>query len=354
MNSFALSALAIAALSPVSRADEAEEDWYTLDKELAQLSASVAAEGRPGPQVSGWLKTDYRNSSDITVPPGGDLGGFGFQVIRVLVDGTVGDAEYRISIDGANGPVEVLDAYAHIKLGAGFAVRVGQMKSEIMFTSIADRDKQILYDRSYLGTIFNERDLGAQLYGSWHPFDFYLGIFNGNDEQAKDLVFNVKGVFTFGSEVVRGQSGGYGMDAAPRFSFGVAYVEDANIDDANAVTFEFVGVSGPFWLGLEGADFSNAFVGQPSQGILGVAGTVLPSVGDTSPWGATIGLQINDHNEIAGRYENTDNSLDDKIVTGGYTYYAHGHAIKYQLNYTRVDSGGPDVDLVTIGMTASI
>jgi hypothetical protein len=357
MKSFALSALALVALSSASAAGESEEDWYTLDKELELLSANVAAQERPGPTVSAWLKTQYQNSSDIAVPPsGGDLSGFGFQVIRVLVDGSVGDsAEYRISIDGATGTMEVLDAYAHLNLATGLGLRVGQMKAEIMFTSIADRDKQILYERSYLGTIFNRRDLGAQLYGHWKAFDVYAGVFNGDDEQADELVFNVKGVVTFGGEIVRGQSGGYGVDALPRFSFGAAYVEDTTVDDANAVTLEFVGVSGPFWIGLEAAEFGNAFaLGQPDQGILGVAGTTVPTVGDTTPWGATVGLGINDSNELAFRWDDTDNSSDDKIMTGGYTYYVEGHAAKVQVNFTRIDSSGPDTDLFTVGLTGSI
>jgi len=355
MKSFALTALAAAALSSAAAASDSEEDWYTLDKELERLSNDVALQDEPGAVASVWLKFDYSNSSDIAVPPsGGDLGGFQFQVVRLLVDGRVGDAEYRISVDGAAGDVTLFDAYAHVQLVDGLAIRVGRMKSEIMFTSIADRDKQILYDRSYLGTIFNRRDQGAQLYGSWHPFDFYVGVFNGNDGIADDLAFNAKGVFTLGDKLVRGQSGGYGTEAGTNYSFGIAYVEDVNVTDATATTLEFVGYSGPFWLGLEGAEFGNGFNGQPTEGVLAVAGTTVPPVSDTTPWGVTVGYMLNDHNEFAFRYTDTDNSLDNKIATGGYTFYAEGHAMKYQLNYTRVDSTGPDTDVVLVGMTASI
>ena len=362
MKSFLLSALALAAATGTALANgnENDKDWYTLDREIEKLSTSFTAQGPASATVSAWIKTAYRSSSDITTLSGNDLGGFSFNGLRILVDGQVGEAEFRISIDGADGvngtggATVLKDAYAHVPLGWGIGLRAGQMKSEIMFTSIADRDKLILYERSYLGTIFNDRDAGAQLYGSWGWFDGYLGFFNGDDEQGDELLVNAKGVITFGSGLVRGQSGGYGTGASTRFSLGIGGVSDPNVDEADAFTAELVGVSGPFWFGGELADFNSGFTGVPTAGNLMTAGTTTPSVADTSPWGFTLGLMINAKNEFAIRYDNTDNALDDKQVTGGYTYYAQGHAMKFQVNYMNIDSAATDTSIFLVGWTAAI
>lgn len=118
-------------------------------------------------------------------------------------------AQYVLQIDVLPAGVSIKEGYASIKLPAGLAIDAGlqlfPFGYEVLVRSSSDLDllERSAATRAYLG---GEYDLGVALKGSRGPFNFKIGLFNGNgidarqngldNDQLKDVIGRVG--FDFG------------------------------------------------------------------------------------------------------------------------------------------------------------
>jgi len=79
-------------------------------------------------------------------------------------------------------------------------------------------------------------------------------------------------------------------------------------------------------------------------------------VGET-PWDATVSYMFApDEWEVAGRWEDFGDSDDSSMLSLGINYYVEGHDVKWQLNYSTIDSdnSGNEIDVIAVALLVSV
>jgi hypothetical protein len=348
MNRISLGALALPLLAGGAAANKSgAEDWVKLDREIESLSKTLASQDPPaGLQVSGWIRTQYDSDSD------NDLGGFGFEGIRINFAGKIGDVELKISIDGDSPSVSLKDAFARFPVAENIKVQMGQFKSRFVFSSFASDERLVLYRRTQIGDAWATRDPGIQVDGTFGPFIAILQAQNGGDAAGDELALTAKGILTlFGGKPIEKQSGGYGPDAPTALTLGLGWFDDGSADDSSAIAAEAMFVTGPFFAHAELVDHDEGFAGittGPAKNAVGFA--------DATPFSATAAFMLNSEWELAASFQDDDDVSETTRVVGGVTYYVNGHATKWQLNYSTADSDDPaeEIDLITLGLTVIV
>ena len=201
MNKFVCSALALAAASSVGSATDGSDEWLGLDQEINALTSSVSPQGG-GVDVGALIRSSYLNvdddlteSSSVSGSPGfndDEIGGFVFQDVDVWLEGEIGDFDWRVNIDfddgeeddfdkgtslddlfdildfgsgGTGGGAQLEDAYADWDVNENFSIMWGQFKFPTLLSNQVDPNHQIFIDRTILGQLFDDWDLGAMVHG---------------------------------------------------------------------------------------------------------------------------------------------------------------------------------------------
>lgn len=232
-----IAALAVAALSPAALAQEAAAP--AAAPAPAEAAALAALEGRVDAlaeqyaetkgdvaklkqlKLSGYIQGRFAWREDAVFEKGAPTQD-GFYVRRgrfkVTYDGDW--AQYVLQLDATPSGVGLKEAYAELKLPVkGLAVDAGLQLMpfgyEVGVRSSADLDllERATFSRTFLK---GEYDLGVALRGIYGPFNFKVGLFNGNgidgasgkdNDQLKDVIGRVG--FDLGN-VTGGVSGWYG------------------------------------------------------------------------------------------------------------------------------------------------
>lgn len=352
-----LSALALATLAGAAQAGTpaAENEWLSLDRELAALEANFAplAEEAGGVEVSGWVKTHYDSSNDVITASGNDLGGFGLDGIRINVTGKVGDYSMKITAEGKSGTFAVRDAFVRLPVIDNVSVQLGQFKSRFLYSYYASNDKLVFYRRSAIASAWGTRDTGAQIDGRFGPFLGVIQLQNGDDAAGDEWALTAKAFWAVMGKMIEKQLGGFGTDAETALTLGVGYFDDSTVSNSSAISAEAVFTSGPIFAAAEAVSHDDGFTGITS----GVASKVdAAGFADDTPWDVTLAWMLTEQWELAAEYEDNDDPGSTTTVRGGVNYYVHGHAAKWQLNYATTSSDSPalEVDLVTLGLLVSI
>lgn len=375
MNKFVLSAIALTTAGGLASAGTGSEEWLTLDREIASLASAQAAATAPtsGVTVSGFIRSSYLNSSDITLENGNDLGGFSLDNARVNIAGTAGDYMLYMQLEGANifegstpptdgtipyplgtgwgegSSVFVLDAYGAWNISEQFRLTMGQFRSPFLGSAQRNEDQLLFLDRTVVGHLWSDRDQGVMLSGQYDMLGWYIAAQNGIDDVGEDLSFSGRVAFNAMGTGVGGAAleGAYGAAEGTNLSVSAGYYmdDDTFVDDLTAWNVEGNLVMGPFSAEASYVDHDDGF------------GTLLGLTEGPSILAATAGFMfVPDRWEVAGRWEDLDDDADTSIITVGVNYYGMGHNAKWQVNYSMIDSDDEDfdADILGIGLTVGV
>lgn len=351
------SALALASLAGAATAGTpaSSHEWLRLDRELEALASSIAPQDQADPAVvvSAWMKTHYDNSGDVTTSSGNDLGGFGFEGIRLNVDGTIGNYKVKISADSKGGDFSVRDAFARTNVADGVAVQMGQFKSRFLYSYYHSDQSMVFYRRNAIASAWGTRDTGVQVDGRFGPILGIVQLQNGDDAAGDEWALTAKLQWAAIGKMLEKQAGGFGTDAETALTFGAGYCDDTTVDNSSAFVAEAVFVSGPFFAMAEVVPHDDGFTGIAS----GVAAKVdAAGFADDVPWDVGAAWMLTDQWELAADYQENDDPNNTNTVRGGVNYYVNGHATKWQLNYAMTSSDDPaqEVDLFTLGLVIEV
>jgi hypothetical protein len=357
MNKFVFGALAVTTAGTLGFAGNGE-DWMTLDREIESL-ASGMAQGGSGFTVDGWLKTSYADSSDVTIG-GNDLGGFSLDSIRANLDGTLGDFSVHVALEGSNdigfgyfgnvgnaSSAGVIDAYATFNITEQVGVQVGLFRPPFLNDSLRDENEFLFIDRTVQGDTWAFRDQGAMFSFMFDQFSAWAGVQNGVDAQGDDLVLTGRVAFNAMGQGQASTEGAYGSADENNLNLGAGYYDDDNITDGSAFCVDAAFSRGPLYAAASLVNYDDG---------LGFGLPVTAVVGET-PWDVTVAYMFApDEWEVAVRWEDFDDTDDSSMLSAGINYYVEGHDMKWQLNYSTIESdvSGNEVDVLALAMLVSV
>jgi len=202
---FGLMALMALMTIPVSAETltEVEEVQDTQQKETVEIPAWVK-----NIKFSGYGMLQYQGQD----PEGNHSNSFNLRLARFILDGKIGDFDWRAQIQGTNatGPgqptVQLVDLYAEWRKYPEFKIRAGQFKRAFTYENPTHPITQgwrgyadVINKLSAFGDRTGEkssggRDIGIQFAGDLFPnangrrlFHYQVGIYNGEGVNQKDM-----------------------------------------------------------------------------------------------------------------------------------------------------------------------
>lgn len=357
MNKIVLGALALTAASSPSLAGT-ENSWSAADRDLAGLASSLT-QGASSAAVSGFLRSSYASSSDITVGTG-DLGGFSIDDAQLWFNGSIGQFAVTIQTEasssnnlagsvGTVGDLNVLDAYASWNMTEQFQFRIGNFRPAFLSSSAKNENNLLFINRSFLGGEFAFRDAGAQAGATFGLFNIQVYAQNGGDSAADELAYGFRAEVTL-MGAPAAHEGALGAAGDPSLAVGLGYYtnDGANTDEV-AMGLDANFTVGVFGVSAEMVDFDNFTPSATSM----LSGTFA----DATPYNFAASFCVMpDRLELAARYEDMDDSDNTTAITVGANWYLQGHAAKWQANYVTTDSDNTafEADIIQIGLTVSI
>ena len=182
---------------------EVEEVQNTQQKETVEIPAWVK-----NIKFSGYGMLQYQGQD----PEGNHSNSFNLRLARFILDGKIGDFDWRAQIQGTNatGPgqptVQLVDLYTEWRKYPEFKIRVGQFKRAFTYENPTHPITQgwrgyadVINKLSAFGDRTGEkssggRDIGIQFAGDLFPnangrrlFHYQVGIYNGEGVNQKDM-----------------------------------------------------------------------------------------------------------------------------------------------------------------------
>ena len=182
---------------------EVEDVQETQQKETVEVPAWVK-----NIKFSGYGMLQYQGQD----PEGNHSNTFNLRLARFILDGKIGDFDWRAQIQGTNatGPgqptVQLVDLYAEWRKHPEFKIRVGQFKRAFTYENPTHPITQgwrgyadVINKLSAFGDRTGEkssggRDIGIQFAGDLFPnangrrlFHYQVGIYNGEGVNQKDM-----------------------------------------------------------------------------------------------------------------------------------------------------------------------
>lgn len=358
MNKFVFGALAISTASTLGFANG--EDWMTLDREIESLTSGTFAQSGSGFSLDGWIKSSYATSGDVTVG-GNDLGGFSLDSIRMNLNGSLGDFDVHVALEGSSdvgfgyfggvggaATAGVIDAFTRFAVTDQVGVQVGFFRPVFLNDAQRDEDEFLFIDRTVQGDTWAFRDHGVVFSYSQDQFDAHLGLQNGSDAQGDELAIFGRVEFNAMGAGMSATEGAYGANNDDNsLNLGLGYYDDGNLTDGTAIAFDVDYSRGPLYAAASLVDYDDGL------------GFVVPAgveAGGT-PWDLTVSYMFApDEWEVAARWEDFDDSNDSSMLTLGVNYYVEGHDMKWQLNYSTIDSDATanEIDTIALAMVVSV
>ena len=209
-------ALLMAMTIPANAVTLADEPVATT-AEVQETTEATQAEEKPKIELPAWVKNikfsgyamlQYQGQD----PEGNHSNSFNLRLARFILDGKIGDFDWRAQIQGTNatGPgqptVQLVDLYAEWVKHPEFKVRAGQFKRAFTYENPTNPITQgwrsyadVINKLSAFGDRTGERssggrDIGIQLSGDLFPnangrrlFHYQIGVYNGEGVNQKDM-----------------------------------------------------------------------------------------------------------------------------------------------------------------------
>jgi hypothetical protein len=368
-----LSSTALALLAPASRASgvASDEEWTSLDHEIAALEQTLAT-GPSGPRIGGFLRMRGAFSNDVdlepAIPGSQDLAGFCLDNVRVQIEGSPRESwRYLVSIEAGHqgeldtfsGPgVVLLDAFVETPLCSNAWVQMGQFCSVFLWSACNDERNLLFLDRSFIAENWDGRDVGAQASATYGPFDAWFAVQNGFDGKETHDAYTARAAYR-----ALGERGwcceGSCFGGAERLVFGASVFEDRMMDHGTAVGFDALFVTGPFSAHAELVHYGVDM--RPMPGVDPTDGVLIPEMmdpaGAETPWDATLAYAIvPDEWEVAVRGQFLDDEMDTSIYSLAVDRFIGGRNIKWTAEFDRSQSDDSDLEYGSfgVGLTAGI
>ena len=209
-------ALLMAMTIPANAVTLADEPVATT-AEVQETTEATQAEEKPKIELPAWVKNikfsgyamlQYQGQD----PEGNHSNSFNLRLARFILDGKIGDFDWRAQIQGTNatGPgqptVQLVDLYAEWRKYSEFKIRAGQFKRAFTYENPTNPITQgwrsyadVINKLSAFGDRTGERssggrDIGIQLSGDLFPnangrrlFHYQIGVYNGEGVNQKDM-----------------------------------------------------------------------------------------------------------------------------------------------------------------------
>jgi len=209
-------ALLMAMTIPANAATLADEPVATT-AEVQETTETTQVEEKPKIELPAWVKNikfsgyamlQYQGQD----PEGNHSNSFNLRLARFILDGKIGDFDWRAQIQGTNatGPgqptVQLVDLYAEWRKYPEFKIRAGQFKRAFTYENPTNPITQgwrsyadVINKLSAFGDRTGEkssggRDIGIQLSGDLFPnangrrlFHYQIGVYNGEGVNQKDM-----------------------------------------------------------------------------------------------------------------------------------------------------------------------
>ena len=346
MNSLKIGLFTALAATPAIAMNDGTDAWGALDQELASL-AKLPTASDSGVKIGAYTAIHYTSSSDAAfgAAPNADVGGWQARAVRLEAKGSVGDYDWKISLDAAKGTFSLKDAYAAWKFSEAASLTWGQYKEPLLHSGLSSSSRQLLVDRTVAGRANDDRELGAMLSGSMEQFDWFLSAQNGADGVIDEHNLTAKAVWNAAGHGFGKYQGAYGSNGETNLAVGLGVQDDGGIENGTKLVAEAGGTYENFSAYLDYVQYDEdydrmgpggAFLGMEKDGVFA----------DTSPMSLTVSrIFAEDELEAAVRYEDRDDAADTTAITAGINWYGdHGHNTKWQLAVTSQDSNDPSMD----------
>lgn len=258
MRKLVYSAVALTLVSVPGFANDNE--WSSLDQEINNLSSSLSAQNTAGPRISGFIRTSFRYSDDVDALFGGppndeDEVGFKLDKVRVEISGDVGsDYSYRVSFDLSSGSASLKDAYVSWKMAETVKGTMGNFKKPFLRSGLIT-DKNLLFqERTALGAFFDTREPGLMFSGNFDTIEWWLAGQNGIDGKEDDFNYTARIAANLMGSGVGKVEGAYGAGEESNLSVALAFQDEQELDDGQAIAVEAALTSGPFSVAAEVVD----------------------------------------------------------------------------------------------------
>ncbi|HVS18384.1 MAG TPA: hypothetical protein VMT18_07285 [Planctomycetota bacterium] len=330
--------------------------WEAFHGELAaferglELVQDPVGEAERSPlELSGFLRTSLESNWENRWPEADRISrGASLDNARLVLDGRVGPLNVHLSVEGSTdggrqylvhageaGELEVLDAYADLRLLERLTLRAGQFRAPVTFAAQLDENELLFLDRTVVSQRWVERETGAALYARGDRLEAWLAVHNGSDETADEFAFTARGVLRlFGEGEAPRREGAYDADLGETLYLGAAWHEDRSLDDARVLvaeahySFEAFAVSGEFQ--------------SPQDGFQGGADF----------WNVTASaMLVPEQWELAARYEDLRDRAGARVWRLGLVRYLRGADTKLQLGVTRLEHSDSHLDLSSLDLT---
>jgi len=355
-----------------------ENEWSSLDQEIANLSSSLSAQNAPGPKIGGFIRTSFRYSSDeeAVFAPGNTEKEAGFKLdkVRIEIAGDVNqDYSYKVSFELNSGTAALRDAYVTWTVADNVKGTMGRFKKPVLRSGLGS-DKNLLFqERTALGGFFDARDTGLMFSGNFETIDWSIAAQNGLDGKQDEFNYAARVTANLMGAGVGKVEGAYGAGQETNLMLGLAWTDDGSMDDGSAIAVEAAMTSGPFSIAAEAVAFDEGFgPTQTGTGYQNKAGDVLawgssnslvevdPS--DNTSWDMTASYMFTEQYEAAIRFEMGEGDdvggVDPSVEAWSacVNKYVQGHDLKWTLQWlhTSSDLVSNEIDEYTLGLTVGI
>jgi len=351
------------ALSPLAMS--APQVETPTDAEVETLIDSLVQSA--GPEIRGFLQVRFDQSADRpiaytkdlngdgdTTDPGesgvNDLGGFFIRRARVAFEGHVQGYGYHVEMDAVLGDL-LREAYIDIPLNT-LKARVGLYKSGVSRNSLTRANELFFIERSMIGEMFEQRDLGATLYGGGEQIGLSFTMQNGRDELGDDYFFAGRAVWNFLGKGANRTEGAYSGPESLAGTASVAYFHDQLVPDGNGLIGEVHMGTNVYSFGAETIDLGDGGAqATPELGL--IAGTRTMTDPGGTPFGVYGTYMVSpDRWEVGARYQYLDDTDNSSTLEFGVNRYLAGHELKYSANYAnyRSDNVGFEGNLIQVSL----
>ncbi|MHC4894263.1 MAG: hypothetical protein ACYTFV_13110 [Planctomycetota bacterium] len=355
--------------------------------------ASSIQSSKGNVDVGAIVRSYYRYSTDFQDSLGADFSGFVMEHARLYAQGAYGSFDWRFSTGFVEGPftpdapltpgepiagsgtvpltsapvdqqfeAELLDAYARWNLVPTFSVQFGHINPRDSFTGSVRPDRLLFPQRSFLGELFHEWDLGVQFEGTYGNEEnpslaWSVAVLNGDDGTEEDLDLRARIDFHTQGNGAGLVEGSYEPDGEIGGTLGLFWVDDEDISDPLGGT---TGVGGTIW----GADYHATY---GSMGLVAEYADLdsnaanAAGLGNSSAkyWSLAFSSLLSQGPggfEFAARYEDLDSTSADTRLTLGLNYYVPEYNAKWQFAWVDLSSDDPalDGDVFQLGLSAAL
>jgi hypothetical protein len=311
-----------------------------------------------------------------------DTSGFNFNDVDLAFWGAMGPYRWRVSADiddndagvaagGGSGftGIGIEDAYVSWTCGEYFDATMGQFKPQLTRSNSVDPEKQVMIDRTVLGSALDFWDDGIGLSGALDYLNWYVGLLDGFNGHEKNHLYYARGEYHLGSGAGE-YEGAMGSSDQLNATVGVTFLHNdtdpapGSSGDQTSYIADFNGNVSNFGFGAEIArldddsflatseDYSNITDG----GALGAPfDSFLLLSDDSTPWSVTGSYLLNPEWELVARYEDLDNDnggagADNTVLSVGANWYK-GDAGRWQAQFSMIDAdtGFNDGDILEVG-----